>query len=100
MSACWCPVTLDRAGLSDGAADALRNLSGNQGQLTLGQSGATETLSGPLTNSGRLTLGPGVKLVVPGTYRQVPAGTLTSVAGAQGSYGQLAGTGRADLAGT
>jgi filamentous hemagglutinin len=99
-------VVIYSGSLNDGATDALRNLSVNEGSLTLtsgSQGGVSETLSGSLTNSGSLAVGPDDLLAVNGSFTQTSAGQLTAVVGgtsAGGDYGQLRVNGPASLAGT
>jgi fibronectin-binding autotransporter adhesin len=99
-------VVIYSGSLNDGATDALRNLSVNEGSLTLtsgSQGGVSETLSGSLTNSGKLAVGPDDLLTVNGSFTQTPAGQLTTVVGgtsAGSDYGQLRVNGPASLAGT
>jgi hypothetical protein len=92
-------VTLDGGALSDGSNSALGNLSLNKGELTLAQYGVTDSVSGALTNSGRLTVGPYPSLDINGPFRQTSTGTFTSVVAGSNDYGELTVHGTASLAG-
>jgi hypothetical protein len=93
-------VTLDGGALSDGSNSALSNLSLNKGDLTLAQYGVTDNVSGALTNSGQLTVGPYPSLDVDGPYRQTSTGTFTSVVAGSNDYGEVTVHGAASLGGT
>jgi hypothetical protein len=89
-------VSMSGTTLNNGTTDALADLTRNEGNLTLNS--ITETLAGPLTNSGQLTVGDDASLRVT-DFTQTSSGTLTTVLLNTSYYGQLATAGTASLAG-
>jgi RHS repeat-associated protein len=92
-------VTLNGPGSNFPAFNVLDT---NEGSLSL-QGGRNFTTAGALTNSGRLTVGPGSTLAVAGAYTQTATGTYATELGgepATGQFGRLTSTGAAALDGT
>jgi RHS repeat-associated protein len=92
-------VILDSPGSSFAKLDTLAN---NFGSLSL-LNDRDFTTTGPLTNTGSLTVGAGSTLSVTGTYSQTAAGSLSVQLGGDpdsGQFGQLGSAGAATLDGT